>query len=520
MFVFGINGIFACMFKHGGVKHISFFDIHDDKTTEAIIHEIEDYLTAGHGVPVKIIIDGVGQSFVAKSVQKSLKARELNQFLASKLATDLKHSTNSIKTSRIIKADASEKTNEYILSSISFDQSYTQILNAIVSSYNPIIGFYSSAAEMHDIATPTEIDEKGKPYKQQIMAGDGVNQPVKSKKSAQKAGQGDDAIFTYDASSRSGTADGKNANKPWTITVAMLETSGLRITISVGNSIILTRVKKINTHSFNETSGTIKAEIENVIGYVEKSSMLPRSKLFMSIFGSRDFVSIIEAIAPDVGNINMFLMQDYISASKNKNLAKEYNYPAILTLAYKVHKQPFIEYRDETLTINNSNKLIFHILIIVSIVCFFCLNAFAVLKFLHTLQKQKTYKALLTGELAEEKKFKETKNKAGGGNIEKNLSLAKLFSFYLQYEPFDETFKNIFTILQSFSTVNVNSIEYLADGDKVTYKVNMYFAESTEQDVIIEKIKNNSLGYTVAIENINQETHEVVILFTKNIVVL
>ena len=515
VFVFGINGIFSCICKAGGIKKVSFFEINNEKSVEVIVHEIEDYLVSiKNRMPVRIIIDGIGQLFISKSVLKTLKSKELNQFLDAKLISDLKSGQNSIKQSRIIKADKNEKTNEYILSSITLDPYFIKILECISSSHHKIISFHSSAAELHDIAMPTDINESGKPIKHKKQSSNAPS-PQASKKQNKETLE--DKIFTYDASSHSGIVNQKSTPKHWTIIVSMLETSGLRIVISVGNSIILTRVKKIVGHSFNETSSAIQVEIENVVKYVEKSSMLPRSKLFMNVFGSRDFVSIIEAISPDIGTINFFLMQDYISTTKNQGLGKEYNYPAILTLAYKVYKQPFIEYFQDGITENKKQKLIFLSIVGVSAFLFLSLNTYSILKFLPSLNTKKDYSKIIEDEKNTQKIFENLKIKIGNDDIDKNLAIAKFYSQKQSYKHFDDVFFDISKALSTVGGIIVDSISFnnTTSNSSFSLKINIHFGDQTKQNEIIKNLKNNQFAYQVDIENINQETGETVLKFTK-----
>ena len=515
VFVFGINGIFACLFKKDIIKNISFFDIHSEKTIDEISNEVYDYLLSVHRCDIKIVVDGISQSFISKSVLKSLNKKDLKQFLSSKLSTDLKAVQGALKNARLINLGTFEKTNEYILSSVALDPSFSKILNTISSSHHRVVSYHSSAAEIHDIAIPSYITPSGKPLKRY----DGLQSETdRTAVSSKKTSQGDlKSVFTYDSSSRTGTNQSKTNSRHWIITISMLETSGLRTIVSVGNSIILTKVKRVVGHNFAETSSLISAEIENVITYVEKSSTLPRSKIFINIFGSRDFISIVEAISPNAGNINMFLMQDYISQIKHKTISKEYNYPAILTIAYKVYKQPFISYIEKSIIFKRKISIAFNITIFASIAIFVSVNIFNAIKLpkIFELKKEITLTKLEIENI--EQKFINIKKEYNPQVLERNLTIAKFFNKKLYESQTLNDFEKIINIIKPYNEIEINSIEFeTIELMPSVFKLRVSFENQANQNTLIEKIKDNQFGYKVFIENFNQETGEASLTFEKD----
>ncbi len=504
VFIFGPSGTLGALFGKDQLISSKFFNSGNEAEN---ISAIENYILSNKRAGVKVVLDYQSQNFISRNASKSLGPSGLAKFLKAKLESDLKQFHGGMKTARLIKSDANEKTDEYLLSTISTEGESITFLKELQGHSNNVVGFYSSAAEINDISSPTEIKELS--FLQLVQRS---LQNSSSKKNKPK-----NTLYTYDASSRTGTtpSDGKINSRSWIITISFLETSGLRTTVSIGSSILISKVKKISDRSFNETAPIIVAEINSVISYAERASLMPRSSLFMNVFGSRDFLSTIEAVAPDVGTVNLFLMQDYINATKNQALAKEYNHPASLALAYKVYKKPFMHFVDDSIKDNALKDLGFKVILYVGIAIFIGFNSYAVYKIIPLKNIKAKYATSLVEQTEMKRKLDEIKGSVQDVNIDRVVEISKFYAASSKANYFTEMFTDVSAMLNVIDDISVSKFTFEITDDVPTISVSIAFNNQSKQAFIIDSLREQNPSYNIMINDAEQNSNETLLRFFK-----
>ena len=503
VFIFGPSGTLGALFSKESLISSKFFNAGGDSAT---ITAMENYLSTNRRAGIKIVVDHGGQNFLSRSALKTLKPKSLQNFLRTKLQTDLKHTPESLKTARLIKSDPGEKTDEYLLANISIESDVSAFVQAAQGHSNKIIGFYSSAAELNDISSPTDIKD--------LSSFDLLKRQFAGKKKSIKPKNN---LYTYDASSRTGTtqAGSKMGAKSWIVSVAFLETSGLRTTVSIGNSVLVSKVKKISDRSFNETAPIITGEINSAIQYAERASLMSKQNLFMNVFGSKDFLSSIEAISPDVGTVNLFLMQDYINITKNQALAKEYNYPAALALAYKIYKKPFITFKDGHVNDHLIKENIYKAILYIGIAMFIGVNSFALYNILPLKKMKEEYRKSLTEEEQVRKKFNEATAKVKDVNVSRMTDLVNLYSSIDNAPSVKNFFSDVSQMLNASEEVSVSKFVFNASAGMPKVIVVLSFKDPSKQTFLIEALRSKHPEYEISIQEIKTESNEAVLKFIK-----